>query len=144
MTGRKRKGRGVKKRGGETAKRGARRAKKRQTNVRRRSRPANQNAIVPAQIETDPTPRPRIRLRAALRAAGLDEWKIAWNLKVKIDQLSESKFASDKKLLLEYMKEAIRHLDPAAAAAANAALPDAPTVEIVHHIARPDRTDASG
>ncbi len=88
-------------------------------------------------------PRPRIRLRNALRAVGLDEWQIAWNLKVKVDQLSESKFASDKKLLLEYMKEATRHLDPAAAAA-NAASPDAATVEIVHHVARPDRADASG
>ena len=63
---------------------------------------------------------------------------------MKVDQLSESKFASDKKLLLEYMKEATRHLDPAAAAAANAASADAPTVEIVHHVARPDRADASG
>jgi len=90
-------------------------------------------------------PRPRIRLRNALRVVGLDEWQIAWNLKMKVDQLSESKFASDKKLLLEYMKEATRHLDPAAtAAAASAASPDASTVEIVHHIARPDRTDASG
>ena len=80
-------------------------------------------------------------MRNALRAVGLDEWQIAWNLKVRVDQLSESKFASDKKLLLEYMKEAIRHLDPAAAA--NAASPDASTVEIVHHVARPDRTNAS-
>ena len=120
----------------------ARRTKKRQTKVRTRNAPGNQNAITAAKTEAVPLPRPRIRLRTALRAVGLDEWQIAWNLKVKVDQLSESKFASDKKLLLEYMKEATRHLDPAAAA--NAASADAPTVEIVHHVARPDRADASG
>ncbi|MGH9730867.1 MAG: hypothetical protein ACRD4A_04150 [Candidatus Acidiferrales bacterium] len=145
MTGRKPKAQGVNKRRGNTRKRGARRTKERQMNVRRRSAPANQSAIVPAQIEIEPLPRPRIRLRTALRAVGLDEWQIAWNLKVKVDQLSESKFASDKKLLLEYMKEATRHLDPASAtAAANAASPDAATVEIVHHVARPDRGIANG
>ena len=122
------------------------RTKKRQTNAHKKNAPAKQSVIVTAQGEPRPMalPRPRIRLRNALRAVGLDEWQIAWNLKVKVDQLSESKFASDKKLLLEYMKEAIRHLDPAAAAAANAASPDASTVEIVHHVARPDRADPSG
>ncbi|MHB8484260.1 MAG: hypothetical protein ACYDCM_00815 [Candidatus Acidiferrales bacterium] len=137
----------VKKRKGNARKHGARRAKKRHGKARNKSREAKENAIVTAQAEPCPMsqPRPRIRLRNALRAVGLDEWQIAWNLKVKVDQLSESKFASDKKLLLEYMKEAIRHLDPAAAAAAaNAASPDAATVEIVHHVARPDRADASG
>ena len=134
----------VNKRKENARKHGARRAKKHQTNARKKNAPANQNVIVAAQGEPRPMalPRPRIRLRNALRAVGLDEWQIAWNLKVRVDQLSESKFASDKKLLLEYMKEAIRHLDPAAAA--NAASPDVSTVEIVHHVARPDRADASG
>ncbi|HEV2314448.1 MAG TPA: hypothetical protein VGR94_04010 [Candidatus Acidoferrales bacterium] len=124
----------------------ARRVKKRQTRARKKSVQAKQNAIVPAKTDPVPMrqPRPRIRLRNALRAAGLDEWQIAWNLSVKVGQLSESKFASDKKLLLEYMKEAIRHLDPASAAAANAPLPGAPLVEVVHNVARPDRESPSG
>ena len=125
----------------------ARRVTKRKTKERKKSIREKRSAIVAAKAEPCPMaqPRPRIRLRNALRAAGLDEWQIAWTLKVKVDQLSESKFASDKKLLLEYMKETIRHLDPAAAAAAaNAASPDAPTVEIVHHVARPDRGIANG
>jgi|SRR5579864_2251670 len=135
----------VKKRKENARKHGARRAKKRHGKARNKSSEGKQSAIVAAKAEPCPLsqPRPRIRLRNALRAVGLDEWQIAWNLKVKVDQLSESKFASDKKLLLEYMKEATRHLDPAATAA-SAASADAPTVEIVHHIARPDTTDASG
>lgn len=146
MLGRKRKTQGVKKCSGKTHKRGARRTAKRKAWSRKKGTPTKQSAIVATKAEACPMalPRPRIRLRNALRAVGLDEWQIAWHLKVKVDQLSESKFASDKKLLLEYMKEAIRHLDPAAAAVANAASPDAPTVEIVHHVARPDRENPSG
>ncbi|HEV2222289.1 MAG TPA: hypothetical protein VGR84_04745 [Candidatus Acidoferrales bacterium] len=125
-------------------KREARRARKRQTKARKKSVQAQKSAIVPAKTDPVRQPRPRIRLRNALRAAGLDEWQIAWNLSVKVGQLSESKFASDKKLLLEYMKEAIRHLDPASAAAANAASPDAPLVEVVHQVARPDRETSAG
>ena len=125
-------------------KREARRARKRQTKARKKSVQAQKSAIVPAKTDPVRQPRPRIRLRNALRAAGLDEWQIAWNLSVKVGQLSESKFASDKKLLLEYMKEAIRHLDPASAAAANAPSPDAPLVEVVHQVARPDRETSAG
>ncbi|MGH9728696.1 MAG: hypothetical protein ACRD33_01070 [Candidatus Acidiferrales bacterium] len=86
-------------------------------------------------------PRPRIRLRTALRAAGLDEWKIAWILSKKVDFLSESKVAADNRLLLDYMKEAIRHLDPAAAAAAVAQ--ETAMVEMTHSVERPDRTSSS-
>lgn len=89
-----------------------------------------------------PLPRPRIRLRNALRAVGLDEWQIAWILRGKVEQLKECKSSSENKLLLDYMKEAIRHLDPAAAAANTS--PDAQTVELVHHVARPDSGTASG
>lgn len=125
-------------------KRKAWRVKKRQTKARKKSVQAKQSALVPAKTDPVRQPRPRIRLRNALRAAGLDEWQIAWILSVKVGQLSESKFASDKKLLLEYMKEAIRHLDPASTAAANAPSPGAPLVEVVHQVARPDRETSAG
>ncbi|MHB8413354.1 MAG: hypothetical protein ACYDDI_15610 [Candidatus Acidiferrales bacterium] len=84
-------------------------------------------------------PRPRIRLRSAMRAVGLDEWKIAWLLNAKVDQLTESETAADTKALLDYLKEATRHLDPASAS--SAASQETPAVEVVHHVARPDRSN---
>jgi len=126
-------------------KQNVRRVTKRKAWSRKKGTQGKQSAIVPAKAETPPMalPRPRIRFRNALRAVGLDEWQIAWILRGKVEQLKESKSSSDNKLLLDYMKEAIRHLDPAsAAAAANAASPDAPTVELVHHVGRPDRESA--
>lgn len=81
-------------------------------------------------------PRPRIRLRGALRSVGLDEWKIAWNLNHKVDTLSDSDATGDMKLLLDYLKEAIRHLDPASA---RAAAQEPAAVEVVHQVVRPER-----
>lgn len=74
-----------------------------------------------------------------MRRAGLDEWKIAWLLNYKIDQLAESKRSSDNKLLLDYLKEASRHLDPASARATTEH--EAAEIEIVHNVPRPDRSD---
>lgn len=86
-----------------------------------------------------PQPRGRIRLRASMRRAGLDEWKIGWLLNYKIDCLAESTKSSDNKLLLEYLKEAIRHLDPAATRAAGAQ--ETAAIELVHEVPRPNRAE---
>ncbi len=114
----------------------ARKANPRKRNGR--AKPKTSLAVVsksePQQIVA---PRPRIRLRSALRAVGLDECKIAWNLNHQVDALSESTHANGAKLLLDYLKEAVRHLDPATARAADAR--EAPTVELVHQVVRPDR-----
>lgn len=98
-------------------------------------------AIVPAlaEVEQPAQPRARMRLRAAMRKVGLDEWKIAWLLNFKIHCLAESHTSSDNKLLLDYLKEAARHLDPASA---RAAPQENIPIEIVHDVPRPDRSDA--
>ena len=124
MTGRKRK---------------AWRVKKRQTKARKKNAPAKQSAIVPTQMETGSLPRPRIRLRSAMRKAGLDEWKIAWLLNYKIDCFAEAETSSGNKLLLDYLKEASRHLDPASARAA--AEQGSSEIEIVHDVPRPNRDE---
>ncbi|MFZ3245165.1 MAG: hypothetical protein WA185_08820, partial [Candidatus Acidiferrales bacterium] len=91
---------------------------------------ASDQAIVVAlaELQQPAQPRARMRLRAALRKVGLDELKIAWLLNFKIHCLAESKKSSDNKLLLDYLKEAARHLDPASA---RAAAQEAPAIEIV-------------
>lgn len=121
-------------------KRKARGAKKRHANACKKNARATQNAIVPTQMETGPLPRPRIRLRSAMRKAGLDEWKIAWLLNYKIDCFAEAETSSGNKLLLDYLKEASRHLDPASARAT--AGQGSPEIEIVHDVPRPDRSEA--
>ena len=79
-------------------------------------------------------PRGRMRLRAALRRAGLDEWKIAWLLNFKIHCLAASKKSTDNKLLLDYLKEAARQLDPTSF---RTAAQEAPAIELVHGVPRP-------
>ncbi|MFZ0213437.1 MAG: hypothetical protein WBE20_07200 [Candidatus Acidiferrales bacterium] len=89
-------------------------------------------------------PRPRVRMRTALRATGLDEWKVAYTLNQKVDDLAKRKSkepagtAARNKLLLDYLKEVSRHLDPPSVRAAAEA--DAAT-EIVHDIPRPNRNE---
>jgi hypothetical protein len=78
-------------------------------------------------------PRPRLRLRAAMRRVGLDEWKIAWLLNFKIHFLAQSTKPSDSKLLLDYLKEAARHLDPSTSRLP----PDNPMIELIHDVPRP-------
>jgi|SRR5579875_918900 len=114
---------------------------------RQRSRPpktpsAADQAILAALEEWQKPlpPRPRLRLRAAMRKIGLDEWKIAWLLNFKIHLLAESRKSSDNKLLLDYLKEAARHLDPAAL---RNALQEATDVEVVHNVPRPRLDDPS-
>jgi len=75
-----------------------------------------------------------------MRKAGLDEWKIAWLMNYKIDRLAESTKSTDNKLLLEYLKEAVRHLDPALV---RAAAQQAPIVELVHDVPRPNANESS-
>lgn len=120
-------------------KRKVRCAKKDKTKARNKSAQANQSGIVPAKTEPLPLPRARIRLRSAMRKAGLDEWKIAWLLNYKIDCFAESGTSSGNKLLLDYLKEAARHLDPASARAATGQ--GATEIEIVHDVPRPNRSE---
>ena len=118
-------------------KRQARGTKRCKVQTRKREATGKKSAVAEAEPDALAQARPRIRLRTALRAAGLDEWRIAWILSKKVESLSESKVAGDKRLLLDYMKEAIRHLDPAAAAAAVAQ--ESAMVEMTHSVERPDR-----
>jgi hypothetical protein len=83
-------------------------------------------------------PRARMRLRAVMRQIGLDEWKIAWLLNFKIHYLADSKHPSETKLLLDYLKEAARHLDPAPS---RSAAQEAAAIEIVHDVPRPNREE---
>lgn len=85
-------------------------------------------------------PRTRMRLRAAMHKLGLDEWKIAWLLNFKIHLLAESRKSSDNKLLLDYLKEAARHLDPASL---HNRMQDAMDIEVIHNVPRPNRDDSS-
>lgn len=116
------------------------RAKERKAKVHKKDAPTNQSAIVPAKTDTLARPRARTRLRSAMRRVGLDEWKIAWLLNYKIDCFAESKTSSHNKLLLDYLKEAARHLDPASPRAT--AEQEASTIEIVHDVPRPNRSEA--
>jgi hypothetical protein len=101
-----------------------------------------------------PLERPRVRLRTALRYAGLDEWKVGRMLSKKVQELCKSRFVKSKdgqkkrkvpasaaqnKLLLEYLKEATRHLDPTARAAQSQ---DGTTIELVHSVPRPQHEAA--
>ncbi|MGC1107362.1 MAG: hypothetical protein WA876_12570 [Candidatus Acidiferrales bacterium] len=108
----------------------------------RRMNAADQ-AIIEAvsELQEPAQPRPRMRLRAAMRKAGLDEWKIAWLLNFKIHCLAESKKSSDNKLLLDYLKEAARHLDPVSL---RTAAQETSAIEIVHDVPRPIRNEAPG
>lgn len=117
------------------------RVKKTKPKARKKCAPTNQSAIVSAKAETVPMPLPRARtrLRSAMRKVGLDEWKIAWLLNYKIDCFAELKTSSGNKLLLDYLKEAARHLDPASPRAT--AEQEAPTIEIVHDVPRPNRSE---
>ncbi len=112
-------------------------ASKAKRNVRDVRAPVRATILALPEPQNAPVPRARIRLRASMRKAGLDEWKIGWLLNYKIDCVAESNKSSDNKLLLEYLKEAIRHLDPATARAAIAQ--ETPAIELVHNVPRPDR-----
>lgn len=102
-----------------------------------------------------PLERPRVRLRTALRYAGLDEWKVGRTLSKKVQELCKARFvkgatgkkkrkvpasAAQNKLLLEYLKEATRHLDPTTARAAQS--PDGSAIELVHCVPRPQHEAA--
>jgi hypothetical protein len=102
-----------------------------------------------------PLERPRVRLRTALRYAGLDEWKVGRTLSKKVQELCKARFVKSKgsqkrkkvpasaaqnKLLLEYLKEATRHLDPTTARAAQSQ--DGTTIELVHCVPRPQHEAA--
>lgn len=102
---------------------------------------ATNQAIILALREVDepPQPRTRMRLRAVMRKIGLDEWKIAWLLNFKIHCLAQSTKSSDTKLLLDYLKEAARHLD---AASPRAGTEETAAIEVVHNVPRPDRSEA--
>jgi hypothetical protein len=126
----------------ETKKRTATKGKREALEEKAPKKPsAADEAIILAlkELQKPPQPRARMRLRAVMRKIGLDEWKIAWLLNFKIHVLAESRKSSDNKLLLDYLKEAARHLDPASARAA--AAQEAPAIELVHDVPRPDRTD---
>jgi hypothetical protein len=113
----------------------------RRANVTRGTDDAEKDMVLASDAPQDASlPRSRIRLRSAMRRAGLDEWKVAWLLNYKIDRLAESTKSSDNKLLLDYLKEAARHLDPASARATTGQ--DTSTIEMVHNVPRPNRNES--
>jgi hypothetical protein len=107
----------------------------------RKANAADQAIIVAlSELQEPAQPRARMRLRAAMRKVGLDEWKIAWLLNFKIHCLAESRKSSDNKLLLDYLKEAARHLDPVSL---RGAAQETSAVEIVHEVPRPSRDESN-
>lgn len=81
-------------------------------------------------------PRPRMSLRSAMRQNGIDEHKIAHVLNEQVDTLRESDEPQQKKLLLDYLKECVKIMEPAARS--NPAQ-DSGSVQLVHDIPRPIR-----
>jgi hypothetical protein len=108
--------------------------------AQRPATPGEAITLALAEVQQPVQPRARMRLRAALRKVGLDELKIAWLLNFKVHCLAESRKSSDNKLLLDYLKEAARHLDPASA---RASAQETPAIEIVHDVPRPDRAGSN-
>ena len=84
-------------------------------------------------------PHPRLKLPDAFRAIGLDEQKIARCFAKHIKQMQSKKVPrAPRKLLLDWLKEAIRVLYPLAR---RGDAPEQPqTIELVHFVPRPDRT----
>lgn len=83
-----------------------------------------------------PAPRPRTSLRNAMRQQGIDEHKIALVFNEQVDSLRQSEEPQQKKLLLDFIKECVKVIDPAARAGAAA---DAPaTILLNHQVPRPD------
>lgn len=88
-----------------------------------------------------PAPRPRTSLRNAMRQQGIDEHKIALVFNEQVDSLRESDEPQQKKLLLDYVKECVKIIDPAARAGASA---EAPTTFVLNHqVPRPDRDQSA-
>ena len=101
---------------------------------------AADQAIIAAlrELQRPYQPRARIRLRAVMRQIGLDEWKIAWLLNFKVHYLARSRKSGDNKLLLDYLKEAARHLDTTSS---RGATQETSAIEIVHEVPRPKRDE---
>ncbi len=84
-------------------------------------------------------PGPRKRLPDAMREAGVDERSIAECFAKHIRQLQSKKPPRvSRKLLLDWLKEAIRIVFPPARRGAEAEQPQ--TIELVHFVPRPDRS----
>lgn len=84
-----------------------------------------------------PAPRPRTSLRNAMRQQGIDEHKIALVFNEQVDSLRGSAEAQQKKLLLDYVKECVKIIDPAARAGTSV---EAPAAFVLNHqVPRPDR-----
>jgi hypothetical protein len=87
------------------------------------------------------TPRPRVKMPDALRAAGIDETRIAECFAKQIQKFEGgNEEDTAPKLLLDYLKECIRVLYPPARRWENAEKP--PLFELVHFVPRPDRSDS--
>lgn len=103
---------------------------------------AEQAVLIALQEISGPVEqRVRLRLRAAMRKVGLDEWKVAWLLNFKIHCLAQSTKSGASKLLLDYLKEAARHLDPASV---RAAAQQMSPFEMFHEATRQDFEDRDG
>ena len=91
-----------------------------------------------------PAARPRMSLRQAMRAQGLDEHKISKTLKRQVNRLQrlvpkKTLNAAKEKLLLEVLKECVKIMEPVSRA--NAAQ-DSTAFQLVHDIPRPPRDSA--
>lgn len=92
-----------------------------------------------------PMPRPRMSLRQAMRAQGLDEHKIGRALNRQVNRLQrrgkpkKQLPAAQEKLLLEVLKECAKLLEPGPRANATQ---EAGAFQLVHEIPRPVRDAA--
>src|SRR6185437_16029888 len=90
-----------------------------------------------------PAPRPRMSLRQAMRAQGLDEHKVARVFNRQVNRLQRRAKPkkglpmAQEKLLLEVLKECAKILEPASRA--NAAQDSSVPFQLVHEIPRPTR-----
>lgn len=84
-----------------------------------------------------PAPRARTSLRNAMRQQGIDEHKIALVFNEQVDSLRKGDEPQQKKLLLDYVKECVKIIDPAARAGAAAENPT--TILLNHQVPRPNR-----
>ena len=87
-------------------------------------------------------PRPRVKLPEAFRAFGLDEYAIAQFFAEQVSRMLEGKRSSiPGKLLLDWLKEAIRVIFPPAR---RGDIPEQPAkIELVHFVPRPDRSSGN-
>ncbi|HEV2489519.1 MAG TPA: hypothetical protein VGT03_06910 [Candidatus Acidoferrales bacterium] len=108
---------------------------------RSRKKRATKHSPIPRAPESG-APRPRRKLPDAMRAAGVDEERIALSFAEQLDRLEGRKKTKGRipgKLLLDYLKECVRIVYAPARRGVESEQPT--TVELVHFVPRPERNE---